>query len=99
MSSLLPESDLRQEFARRRTRQLLIVIPVLAAIFAMRSAGDSGEGMFGMPSSVVIAIGFAMVIGALVFTIYNWRCPACSKYLGRGINPSFCSKCGFKLKA
>ena len=98
MSSLLPESDLRQEFSRRRTRQLLIVVPVLVAILAMRSAGDSGEGMFGLPSSAVIAIGFALVLGALAFTIYNWRCPACSKYLGRGINPTFCSKCGFKLR-
>jgi hypothetical protein len=99
MSSLLPESELRQDFARRRTRQWLIVIPVAIAIIAMRVAGDSrNETFYGMPTTVVIGIGFAMVIGAIIFSLYNWRCPSCSKYLGRGINPSFCSKCGFKLK-
>jgi hypothetical protein len=100
MSSLLPESDLREEFARRRTRQWLIVLPVAIAIIAMRVAGNAKEAtFFGMPASVVIGIGFAMVIAAIAFSLWNWRCPACSKYLGRGINPSFCAKCGFKLKA
>jgi bacteriorhodopsin len=100
MSSLLPESELRQDFARRRKRQWLIVLPVLIAILAMRAAGDSGQTTFyGLPTSVVIGIGFAMVIGAIVFSLVNWRCPSCSKYLGKGINPSFCAKCGFKLKA
>ena len=100
MSSLLPESELRQEFARRRTRQWLIVLPVFIAILAIRAAGDTkNPTVYGMPTSAVIAIGFAMVIGAIVFSLWNWRCPSCSKYLGRGINPSFCAKCGFKLKA
>jgi hypothetical protein len=100
MSSLLPESDLREEFARRRTRQWILVIPMVIAVIAIRSAGDSDNPTFwGMPTSVVIGIGFALILGAIAFTLWNWRCPSCSKYLGKGINPSFCSKCGFKLKA
>lgn len=100
MSSMLPEPDLREEFARRRTRQWLIVIPVALAVIAIRIAGDTKEPTwYGLPTGVVIGIGFAMVIGAIIFSLWNWRCPACSKYLGRGINPSFCAKCGFKLKA
>jgi hypothetical protein len=99
MSSLLPASELRQEFARRRTRQWILVIPMVIALIAMRVAGDSGEPTFyGLPTPVVIAIGFALIIGAIAFSLYNWRCPACSKYLGRGINPKFCAKCGFQLK-
>ena len=99
MSSLLPESDLREEFARRRTRQWILVIPMVIAVIAIRAAGDSDNASFwGMPTSAVIGIGFALILGAIAFSLWNWRCPSCSKYLGKGINPSFCSKCGFKLK-
>jgi rubrerythrin len=40
----------------------------------------------------------ALVVGALVFSLKNWRCPACDKYLGKGISPSFCPKCGVALQ-
>lgn len=99
MTSLLPESELREEFARRRTRQWILVIPMVIAVIAIRSAGDSGDPTsYGLPTSVAIAIGFALIIGAIAFSLYNWRCPSCSKYLGKGINPTFCAKCGFRLK-
>jgi len=100
MSSMLPESDLREEFARRRMRQWILVIPMVIALIAIRSADSSGDPTFwGLPTSVAIGIGFALILGAIAFSLWNWRCPSCSKYLGKGINPSFCAKCGFKLKA
>jgi hypothetical protein len=99
MSSLLPESELRQDFARRRMRQWILVIPMVLAIIAIRLADSAEETLYGMPPGVVIGVGFALIIGAIIFSLINWRCPACSKYLGKGINPTFCAKCGFKLKA
>ncbi|HEV7764479.1 MAG TPA: hypothetical protein VGQ76_05720 [Thermoanaerobaculia bacterium] len=98
MVSILPESDLRQDFARRRTRQWLLVIPMVLAIIAIRAADTGEDFVYGLPSGVVIGIGFALLIGGIIFSLINWRCPACSKYLGKAINPTFCGKCGFKLK-
>ena len=98
MASLLPESELQQQFARRRTRQWILVLPVLAVILLMRSI-DKGSSVFGLPSEVLAIVGLVLVVGAVAFTFYNWRCPACEKYLGRAINPRFCQKCGFKLRA
>jgi hypothetical protein len=97
---MLPESELRQDFARRRLRQWLVVIPAALAIIAIRVADDAADGakIYGMSSGTIIAIAFVMIVGILVFSLWNWRCPSCSKYLGRGINPTFCGKCGFKLK-
>jgi rubrerythrin len=39
-----------------------------------------------------------VVAGALIFSFVNWRCPACTRYLGRGWNPKFCPKCGVQLR-
>jgi len=39
-----------------------------------------------------------LVAAAVIFSFANWRCPACNGYLGRGINPKFCSKCGTELR-
>jgi len=33
-----------------------------------------------------------------VFSLYNWRCPACNKYLGKQRSPKYCSKCGVALQ-
>ena len=35
---------------------------------------------------------------AILFSLYNWRCPACSKYLGKQRSPKYCSKCGVALQ-
>jgi rRNA maturation endonuclease Nob1 len=33
----------------------------------------------------------------LIFSLFNWRCPSCNKYLGKAINAKFCAKCGVQL--
>jgi DNA polymerase II large subunit len=38
-----------------------------------------------------------VIISVLAFSFLNWRCPSCNKYLGKAINPKFCSKCGTQL--
>ena len=101
MSSLLPQlpqPELQQQFARRRVRQLLLVVPVFVAILALRTL-DGGTPPFGLSSDLVGAVSLVFIFGAVAFSFWNWRCPACSKYLGRSINPKFCAKCGCKLQA
>ncbi len=38
----------------------------------------------------------AYVLGAETFSLANWRCPACGKYLPESWI-KFCSKCGVPL--
>lgn len=91
------ESELRQEYARRRRRQWSIVIPVVVIVVIAMQMVDSYEAYVGLSSTVLLLLGFAIMFGALAFSVYNWRCPACSTYVGRG-NPMFCPHCEFKLK-
>ena len=97
MPSLQPEPELREEFARRRTRQLVLIVPVGIAL-VMVHFFDSKAEVSGLVSTGIILGGLAVVLGGLAFSVWNWRCPSCDGYLGRSINPRHCSKCGFKLR-
>lgn len=92
-------TEFKAEFAKRRKRQLLATLPIVAvfvlAMF-MRYGGD--VSFLGLPYSVILGVVFALLLGTVAFSLWNWRCPACNRYLGKGISPSFCSKCGVPLQ-
>jgi rubrerythrin len=54
--------------------------------------------LFGLPTELVVGAAIAVILGFVAFTLWNWRCPACNRYLGKGISPSFCPKCGVPLQ-
>jgi len=93
------EERVIEEFRRRRTRQFIVIVPMVAVLFFMTTRGEGESISFaGLPEAVVGAAALAIILAALVFSIYNWRCPACNRYLGKAINPAFCSKCGAQLR-
>ena len=91
---------IEEEFRRRRTRQWVAAVPGLVAFFALLVAADNSdsEQLFGLPAGVVFWIAIAVFAAYALFSFANWRCPSCSRYLGRAINPTFCVKCGTRLK-
>lgn len=92
-------ADFKAEFAKRRKRQLLVSLPVVAAILIFAVVSQNARvSLLGLPPALVGGIAFAVVLGTLVFSLWNWRCPACNRYLGKGISPSFCPKCGVPLR-
>jgi rubrerythrin len=91
--------EIKQEYKKRRTRQLLVAIPLIPIIFIMRHSQRSEEVLFdGISNSTISTIGIIFMVSALVFSLYNWRCPGCKKYLGKGFNPKHCPKCGSELR-
>ncbi len=87
------------QFKIRRARQFIVAIPIVLVLLGIYwFAGHPQASIIGLPSHVVVLIGFAMITGAIIFSFTNWRCPSCNKYLGREINPKFCSKCGTRLR-
>jgi O-antigen/teichoic acid export membrane protein len=93
------EADFKREFSRRRKRQRLLVV-VLAPMIIGVVAYQKGvtPTILGLPPQVVAPIFLVLVVGALLFSLRNWRCPACSKYLGRSLNPRYCLNCGVELR-
>lgn len=89
----------KQQFAERRKRQIVLAVPlvVLFVAFAILS-DDKGSGILGLPMTVAGPVFAVFVIGAVAFSLWNWRCPACNRYLGKGASPRFCAKCGVPLR-
>ena len=87
----------RAEFAVRRRRQLAASGALVAMILAIAFASERGA----ISPKLSIFLGNVLfLLGAVLvgFTLRNWRCPACGGYLGKGIGPRFCSKCGAPLR-
>ena len=86
-------------FALRRRRQLIAIVPtVLFAFLLGASDGRHGSHVAGLPQSFTMFAALAGVAGIVLFSFRNWRCPSCDRYLGRTMNPSFCSRCGIPLR-
>jgi hypothetical protein len=94
------KASFKQEFAARRKRQIILAVPLVAIFigFALLADDRNGGVVLGMPAAVVAPAFLVLVVGAIVFSFRNWRCPACDKYLGKGINPRFCPNCGVALQ-
>jgi len=93
------KAQIRALFAIRRRRQLLLSLPLFALImgFAFLENGNTGS-ILGIPASMIVPGFLVIVVGAILFSLYNWRCPACNKYLGKQRSPQYCSKCGVALQ-
>ena len=84
----------KAEFATRRRRQIAVAVVLgLGALLLVVMPGR--QSLDRMPGILLL---FGAMAAILVFTLQNWRCPACGRYLGRGANPSFCPRCGVALR-
>jgi hypothetical protein len=93
------KAEVRRSFAARHRRQLCVVTPLLLLIVAVAALADEHtQAVLGVSPRVWVPPLFAALAGAAVYSFFNWRCPACNKYLGKQWNPRFCSKCGAPLR-
>jgi len=95
----LSADQIKAEFAARRKRQLLLLIPV---VLLFGFAALVGTGKLHVPVDLNLAttkVVFFLIVAACVgYSWFNWRCPACKGYLGRGIEPRHCRNCGVELR-
>ena len=87
-----------REFKERQKKQLWVTVPVIFGFLVLIGLADRRVSIGGIPCSLLGVPAFAIIIGLLIFSWQNWRCPACNGYLGKVINPRFCSKCGAALQ-
>ena len=94
------KARLRSEFAVRRRRQLFVSIPLgvfMIGVLIMLDGKSKGPILGLSPTTVIVVLAVVMIAG-VGFSLINWRCPACRRYLGKHINPSFCHRCGAPLR-
>lgn len=91
--------DIKSDFKKRRTRQLLLLIPLVPIIFLMVFISKSNPSdIAGISAETITYAGLGIVICAVIFSLVNWRCPACGKYIGKSLSPKFCEGCGAELQ-
>ncbi|HSF17688.1 MAG TPA: hypothetical protein VLK65_19250 [Vicinamibacteria bacterium] len=90
------KADFKTRFAKKRRSQIVLAILVVAVLVTLVISEKQGA-VLDIPYSVAGPVGAALMVGGAAFSIFNWRCPACSKYLGKRLNPKFCATCGIEL--
>lgn len=73
----------KEIFKKRKRLQMIVTSVVVIMIIVLVVTGFE-------------KIGSILVFVALIFSKFNWRCPKCNSYLGKG-NPKHCIKCGEQL--
>lgn len=110
MHTLDYEMEVIETFKKRKKRQLCVSIPLavslLSVIFFLETHPEIGNisvfsmdtYILGVPAAVACGICLLIIVGCLIFSLKNWRCPHCNTYLGKVINPRHCNHCGIRLK-
>lgn len=91
--------QVKTEFKERKTKQIAATVIFLPFLFGFFWFSENHQkSFFGMPENIAVPVFIALIVIITVFSFYNWRCPSCKKYLGKGYNPKFCPKCGVELR-
>jgi hypothetical protein len=91
--------QVQHEYAARRKRQLIMTVPFLVLVLGLMFSEKQGSRIMGLPAEQAAPILLGLMGLFLVFSFRNWRCPGCSKYLGKAFNPRHCQSCGVQLHA
>ena len=97
------KAEFKEQFNIIKKRQYICAAPVIAALIpALLGEGQNWQGsIVGLPYSL-FALAFPFtVLAVLAFSFWNWRCPACNRYLGSGGSlqgPTSCPNCGIALR-
>ena len=85
--------QIKREFVKLQGRQIVAVAIALFMVILMAVVYKRND-LFGEYSSDSLFAAQVIVISAFIgFTVNNWRCPACKKYLGRDIHRRECRNC------
>lgn len=84
-------------FSAKRRNQIILAIPLVAAFFLL-TFSEGKEAVLGIPMAIAGPAAIVIILVGFAFSFYNWRCPACNKYLGKAFSHKFCAKCGVELE-
>ena len=91
-------NKIMRDFRLRQSRQFFAIAVTLVLVLFLTLLYKRSD-LFGEFSKDTIFAAQVMLIVAFIgFSAFNWRCPACKKYLGTNINRRICKQCGTRLR-
>jgi len=86
------------EAKTRRVRQLRMMFFIWILLVVLWYGQMSGilPGKY-MDTEYGYIAAALLTLGALAYTLSQWRCPGCQKHLWHRMNPKHCPGCGIKL--
>ncbi len=89
---------IKEEFAVRRRRQVVATVSLIGVLVLMIVFVEVKMIPFPwMGSAAWLLILLELILLGGLFSLSNWRCPACNQYLGKSMSPKSCGKCGTQL--
>ncbi len=89
------KAEFKARFTQTRRYQIALSVPLGGAVILL-VLGERYVADLGL-QAMLLGAGFLVLVAA-GFSWLNWRCPACGKYLGRGLSPTQCPECGVAFK-
>lgn len=89
---------IREEFQKRRNRQIGACIPAVGGLILTVLGKLVSDDDLWFSGVTLAFLGLGIIVGVVVFSYINWRCPACDAYLGKSLSPSYCERCGVRLR-
>ncbi len=95
----MKDSDrIRKEFTARQSRQLIAVAITLFLVLFCGVVYKRPDLFGEFSKGKLFGAQIACIAVFIVYTSYNWRCPACSAHLGSNLFRRGCTKCGARLQ-
>jgi len=92
------DEQIKREFWQRQGRQLLALAVAMFLVLFLAVVYKRGD-LFGEYSKGTLMAAQLLVIAVFIgFTAFNWRCPACKKYLGHDIYKRACRHCKTRMR-
>lgn len=87
----------RATFRARRRRQVILLLLGLPFIVVLGGFKGFLGGLGDAVAGVLVLLTLGYVTFAVIFSLRNWRCPCCNRWLGNQLNPQSCVGCGVRF--
>jgi hypothetical protein len=91
-------TEYKGRYAVIRVRQRVAILLALSCVAFLAVISKYPGLFFELSKHWVIRLQVLIILLFVNFTAWNWRCPACKRYLGHDIGRKVCPKCGVPLQ-